>query len=200
MVGDRGVLEERLGGADQSRVRGEEDDGRDDDGRDVGSLEIVAVGEVGPAHGLEREAREHPRDRELSEVEDDAVERPAANEVGHERGDHLHGDDLGDAVTEEQREGERRGEGLLSDLAVDLDREQLADQDERGEHPELAVGGAEVAGPEQREPGDDGDACGAYQPQVDGEGGLRAANGYSLRGAPSASSRTSSPASATAER
>ena len=127
-----------------------------DDGRDVGGLEVVAVEQAGPAHGLEREPGEHPRDRELREVEDDAVERPAADEVGDERGDHLHGHHLRDAVTEEQREGERRGEGLLADLAVDLDREQLADEDERGEHPELGVGGAEVAGPEEREPGDDG--------------------------------------------
>jgi hypothetical protein len=83
---------------------------------------------------------------------------------------------------------------------VDLDREQLADEDERGEPPELGVGWTEVAGPEEREPGDNGDACGAYEPQVDGEGGLRVRNGYSLRGAPSASSRTSRPARATAER
>ena len=83
---------------------------------------------------------------------------------------------------------------------MDLDREQLADEDERREHPELGVGGAEVAGPEEREPGDYSHTCGADEPQVDGEGGLRVRNGYSLRGAPSASSSTSRLASAAAER
>ena len=94
-----------------------------------------------------------PRDRELGEVEDDAVGGPAAGDVRDERRDHLHGHRLGESVGEQQGEGERRGEGLLADLPVHLDREQLADQDEEGEHPELGVGGAErVAVPAIAEP------------------------------------------------
>ena len=52
---------------------------------------------------------------------------------------------LGDPVRQEEREGERSGEGLLPHLAVHLDGEELADEDERGEHPELGVERAEVA-------------------------------------------------------
>ena len=73
---------------------------------------------------------------------------------------------------EEEREGERRGEGLLAHLAVDLDREQLADEDERGEDPELGVEGAEVAGAERRQRDEYRDARGADEPEVEGERGL----------------------------
>ena len=98
--------------------------------------------------------------------------RPAADDVGRERGDHLDGDHLRRSRTEEQREGERCGERLLADLAVDLDREQLAEQDERGEHPELGVERGRGRRRRASASADEyGDARGAYEPQVEGEGG-----------------------------
>ena len=140
---DRRLLEERLGGADERGVGGEEDDGRERDGGEVGGGQVAAVAEAGAAGEVEREAGQHPRDGELGEVEDDPVDRAAADQVGGERGGHLDHHDLGDPVGEQDREGEGRGEGLLAHLAVDLDREQLAEQDERGEDPELGVAGAD---------------------------------------------------------
>ena len=136
------------------------------------AVEIAAVAEAGAAGEVEREAGQHPRDGELGEVEDDPVDRAAPDQVGGERGGHLDHHHLGDPVGEEEREGERRGEGLLADLAVDLDREQLADQDERGEDPELGVEGAEIARAERRQGDQYGDARGADEPQVEGERGL----------------------------
>ena len=113
-------------------------------GRSLGG-QVAAVAEAGVAGEVEREPGEHPRDGELGEVEDDPVDGAAPDQVGGERGGHLDHHHLGDPVREEEREGERCGEGLLAHLAVDLDREQLADEDEPGEDPELGVEGAEVA-------------------------------------------------------
>ena len=153
-------------------VRGEEDDGRERDGREVAGGQVAAVAEAGAAGEVEREPGQHPRDGELGEVEDDPVDGAAPDQVGGERGGHLDHHHLGDPVREEEREGERRGEGLLAHLAVDLDREQLADQDEPGEDPELGVEGAEVARAERRQRDQYGDARRADEPQVEGERGL----------------------------
>ena len=131
-----------------------------------------AVAEAGAAGEVEREPGQHPRDGELGEVEDDAVDGPPADQVGGERGGHLDHHHLGDPVRQEEREGERRGEGLLAHLAVDLDREELADEDERGEDPELGVEGAEVAGAERRQRDENRDAGRADEPEVEGERGL----------------------------
>ena len=88
-----------------------------------------------------------------------------------QRRDHLHDHDLRHAVDEQQREGERGREGLLPDLAVHLDREQLTEQDERGEDPELSVERADVAPADDGEPDERHSTRGGYEPQVEGEGG-----------------------------
>ena len=103
-----------------------------------------------------------------------AVDRAAADQVGGQRGGHLHHHDLRDAVGEQDREGEGRGEGLLAHLPVDLDREQLAEQDERGEDPELGLARADGAGAGDRRSDQHRDARGAYEPEVEREHGLRA--------------------------
>ena len=172
VVGDRGLLEQRLGGADERGVGGEEDDGRERDGGEVAGGQIAAVAEAGVAGEVEREPGQHPRDGELGEVEDDPVDGAPPDQVGGERGGHLDHHHLGDPVREEEREGERRGEGLLAHLAVDLDGEELADEDERGEDPELGVEGAEVARAERRQRDENGDARRADEPEVEGERGL----------------------------
>jgi hypothetical protein len=230
VVGDRGLLEERLAHARERGVEREEDDRGERDGGKVARRQVRAVAEAGVAREIQREAGRHPRDGELGDVEDDAVDGAPADQVGRERGGHLDDHHLGDPVGEQQREGERCGEGLLPHLAVHLDGEELADEDERGENPELGVERAEVAGAEDRQPDEYGDAGGADEPEVESEGGLRARHRgesrlrraprawadpvaaqserpkikagrcYSLRGAPSASSSTSNPARATAER
>ena len=82
----------------------------------------------------------------------------------------LHGHDLGHAVDEQQREGERSREGLLPDLAVHLDREQLAEQDEAREDPELGVERADVGPADHGETDERGSTRGCYEPQVEGEG------------------------------
>ena len=94
------------------------------------------------------------------------------DQVGGERGGHLDHHHLGDPVREEEREGERSGEGLLAHLAVHLDGEELAEEDERGEHPELGVEGAEVAAAERRQRDEYGNAGRADEPEVEGERGL----------------------------
>ena len=167
---DRRLLEQGLGGACERGVGDEEDDGADDDGGEVARHQPLGLAQAGPAHGLEDRARRDPRERELGEVEDDAVDRAAPDQVGDERGHHLHDHDLRHAVHEQQREGERRREGLLPDLAVHLDREQLADEDERGEDPELGVERADVARPGEGERQERHGTRGGYEPQVEGEG------------------------------
>ena len=127
----------------------------------VAGVEVGAVSEARAAREVEREAGEHPGDGELGEVEDDPVDGAPSDQVRGERGGDLHHDDLRDPVGEEKREGERRGEGLLANLTVNLDREELADEDERGEDPELSVERAEVARAEHSQRREHGNARGA---------------------------------------
>ena len=83
----------------------------------------------------------------------------------------LHGHDLGHAVDEQQREGKRGREGLLPDLAVHLDGEQLAEQDEGRKDPELGVERADVGSAHKGETDERGSTRGRYESQVEGEGG-----------------------------
>ena len=143
---DRGVLEQRLGGAGERGVDDEEDAGGERDGGQVGGLEVLAVrrGRCRPrprARGRRRPTRSRAG-RALKTMRSAGRRRIRS---ATSDGDHLDGDHLGQAVDEQQRERERRGEGLLADLSMDLDREQLAGEDERGEDPELGVVVAEVA-------------------------------------------------------
>ena len=168
---DRYALEQSLSRADQRGVRHEEDDRADCDRGQVAGLESAGIAEARSTQGLEHRARHDPRERELREVEDDAVDRAAPDQVGDERREHLHGHDLRHAVDEQEREGERSGEGLLPDLAVHLDREQLTEQDEAREHPELGVERADVAPADDGETDERDSTRGCYESQVEGEGG-----------------------------
>ena len=170
VVADSGLLEQRLRGAGEDRVHHEEDDRADRDRGQVAGLETLRPAEARAAEGLEHRARRDPRERELGDVEEDAVERAAPDQVRDQRGRHLHRDDLRQAVHEQDRERERSGEGLLPLLAVHLDREQLADEDERGEHPELGVERTDVARPDDGERHQRDGTRGRYQSQVEGEG------------------------------
>ena len=113
-----------------------------------------------------------PGERELREVEDDAVDRPAPDQVRHQRRHDLHDHDLGHAVHEQQarrRTGWRRSPRPT--WPCTWIGNSSPSEDERGEDPELGVERAEVAPADEGEHHDRDSTSGAYEPQVEGEGG-----------------------------
>ena len=165
-------VEQGLRGADERGVRGEEDDRATRRSR-AGRSQRAPPGVPRPVPPSASRTRPAAIQESASCARLKTMRSAGRRRIRSASSDdtHLHDHDLRDAVDEQHREGERRREGLLADLAVHLDREQLAEQDERGEDPELSFERADVARADEAQR-DDRDSTGdGYEPQVKREGG-----------------------------